>query len=179
MIELDDITLKEYFELEDKTEYEFALKYAKPLDVFNVGDFTEFEFGFIKELQQDMNEGLTWINLIEYLERLMKKDKKQIVNYKFWTIARFKSYIEAEIERITEIENELLSYVPDAIEVQAGIEAFNKFGYYGQLRKLAKEDVTKLKEIEKTKYSICLTELYYQKTSDEYQNEYNRIKYKK
>ena len=47
MIELNDITLKEYFELEDKSEFDFAIKYGytfnKGVDVFEIGDITQLD----------------------------------------------------------------------------------------------------------------------------------------
>jgi hypothetical protein len=184
MIELDDISLKEYLELEEKENYDFAIKYSKsifnkPLDLFKIGDMTELNFGIIKDLQYDIENGLTWIKFLEYLEQITGIDIKKIVNYKLTAICRVKSYIFKEMERINEIENELLSYMPDSDEQNAGINEFNKFGTYGQFRKLANEDVTKLEEVKKIKYSIALMELYYQRVESDYQIRLMKIKSKK
>jgi len=184
MIELDDITLKEYFELEDKEAYDFAIKYSKelynsPIDIFNAGDFTEMEFGLIKDLQYDFENGLTWMKLLEYISQISGKDIKQIVQFRLLSICRFRNYLTDEIKRINEIEIKLLGHDPSPEEVQAGISEFNKFGSYGQIRKLAMDDVTKIKEVKKIKYSTCLMELYYQKTANEFQEAYYNIKYPK
>jgi hypothetical protein len=184
MIELEDITLKEYFELEEKENYDFAIKYSKsvfnkPLDIFKIGDMTELSFGLIKDLQYDIEQGLSWMKFLDYLEEITGIDVKKIVNYKLTAICRVRSYILKEIERINEIENELLAYYPDSDEKNAGIDEFNKFGNYGQLRKLANEDVTKLDEVKKIKYSIGLMELYYQRVESDYQLRLMKIKSKK
>lgn len=184
MIELEDISLKEYLELEEKDDYDFAIKYSKsifnkPLDVFGIGDMTELTFGIIKDIQYDVLEGMNWIKFLEYLQTLTKINLKKLVNYKLTTICRVKSYIYEEIKRINEIETELLGYTPDSDEKSAGIDSFNQFGTYGQLRKLANEDITKLEDVKKIKYSICLMELYYQKTENEFQTQLMKIKSKK
>ena len=184
MIELEDITLREYFELEDKTKYDFAMKYTKsifnePLDLFNSGDFTELSFGLIKDLQFDLSQGLTWVKLIDYIEKISGKTAKQIAGYKLTVISRYRAYIESEINRINEIESELLSYQPTSDEQNAGIEDFNKFGSYGQQRKLATTFMKSPEEIRQWKYDLCLLELYYQKTNYDFQDRLFKIRNKK
>jgi len=173
---IENITLREYMVLDEKFEYDFILKYIMPKDVYNIGDFAELEFGLIKDLQFDISEGLSWVKLIEYIAKILKKKERVIGSYKLIDIAECKSYIIAEIERIGLIESELLGYIPTQKEKEAGIEEFNKFGSYGQLRSLANNDITKIDSVKKIKYSLCLLELYYQKVNNDYQKRYNEIK---
>lgn len=179
MIELDDLTLREYFEIEDKTEWDFVLKYIEARDVFKAGDFTELSFGLIKEIQEAINNGMIWDKLINFIARILKKKERVIGTYKLLDIGRFKSYMISEIERINAIEEQLLGHTPTAEEKQAGIEEFKKFGFYGQIRTLAKHDVTKIDEVENMVYSIGLTELAYQKTESDFKKAYHDILYPK
>ena len=183
MIQLEDITLRDYFNLEDKSEYDFAIKYSQfftdALDLFSTGDFTELSFGLIKDLQYDISNGLTWIKLIEYIEKLTGKSAKVIAGYNLRAICRYRAYIESEINRINEIESELLSYTPTSEEKEAGIDEFNKFGSYGQLRKLATTFGKSPEEIRQWKYDLCLLELLYSKTNYDFQEKLYKIKSKK
>lgn len=179
MIELNNITLADYYNLDNKDEYDFVLKYIMPKDVYNAGDFTQLQFGLIKELQQSISDGVTWSELISYITRITKKKAIALGKHKLIGIARFTSYIKSEIERINEIEIELLGHVATSEERQAGIESFNKFGNYAQLRTLAGNDITKIKEIEKMKYTECLLELSYQKVQADFQDRYYEVKFKK
>jgi len=181
MIELQDITLREYFEIDSKEEYDFAIKYTKslynePLDIFNIGDITVQSFRLVKDLQYDIEQGITWMKLLDYLEILTNKKSKELANHKLIAICRMKSYLVQEIERVNMIESELLSYVANSEEQNAGIEDFNKFGTYGQKRKLAITFNTTPYEIEKWKYSDCLLELYYQKVEHDFQDKLFKIK---
>ncbi|MEX0598007.1 MAG: hypothetical protein WD512_16075, partial [Candidatus Paceibacterota bacterium] len=58
MIELEKITLREYSELENKEEYDFAMKYAfifkEPIDEYKIGDVMELSFGLVKDFQYDL-----------------------------------------------------------------------------------------------------------------------------
>lgn len=183
---LDNITLREYLQLteyEERFNYDFVLKHAKifkqPIDVFDVGDFTELEFGLIKDLQHDLSDGITWVKLIEYIRKLTDKKEEELGKYKLLDLSQFASYIRKEIERINEIEMTLLTSPPDEDEKQAGINDFSKFGSYTQLRRLANGDLTKLEGIKKIKYSICLMELLYLKTDSEFKNALIRIRSRK
>lgn len=179
MIEIDNISLKEYFELEDKSEHDFIIKYILPKDVFEVGDLTEYPFGLIKDMQYDYSVGITWDQLIDYIVKLTKRRSHMIGKEKLVELAKFKSYLLSELDRINLIESELLGYTPNSEEIQAGIDRFEKFGSYGQLRKLAGDDITKLEEVKSLKYSHCLLELHYQKEEFEYTSRLNDIRYKK
>ena len=84
MIILNDLTYKEYYNLEpdEQVEYDFAMKYGKrfniPVDIFEVGDLTEQSFGFVKDLQFDMKEGLTWEKLFAMAIEILKAVSQNI-----------------------------------------------------------------------------------------------------
>jgi len=186
-IEIENITLLEYHEIPEdselRREYDFAIKYGKtynsPRDVFEVGDFTEQTFGFIKDIQQDYQGVLKWDTILEYIKKLTGKDFKEIAKYKLLAICRFNAYIISEINRINEIESNLLGHIATADEERAGIKNFSKFGAYPQLRKLAKEDLTKIEEVKNLPYSLCLLELHFSKIENEYKENLIKIQSEK
>lgn len=181
MIELRNINFKEYFELEDHSEYDFAIKYSydflKAVDIFNVGDLMKQSFGLIKDLQTDLS-GLTWEQYFDYVVKMTKKDIKEIVEYKLIELCQFKCYIVEEIQRITEIESKVLGHTTTAEEKNAGIEELNELGYYLQLRSLACEDITKIDKVKELQYELCFTELVAQKRIFEYQERLYKLKSK-
>jgi len=74
MIELKRINVRQYVELEDKSEYDFAMKYAfiftEPTDEYKVGDVMELSFGFIKDFQYEMEKGLTYDKLFQFISEV-------------------------------------------------------------------------------------------------------------
>lgn len=182
MIEIQDISLVEYHELDEDTkrEYDFAIKYGKqfntPINVFEAPDFTELSFGIVKDMQQDFQGEISWKTILDYTEKITGLSKKDIAKRKLLTVCRFNAHILAEVERINEIESQLLSSAPTAEEVAAGIDQFAKFGAYPQLRKLAKGDLTKLEEIKELPYHLCLLELHYDKTYNEFRNQVIKLR---
>jgi hypothetical protein len=181
MIELKNISVKEYFELntELKSQYDFAIKYAKffqdSRDIFETGDFTQKEFGFIKDLQQVDWDKVDWEYFLDLIHEITGKEIKHIAAYSLLEVLQFKNYIFSEVVRINRIENELLSHSPTSDEKNAGIEKFEVFGSYPQIRQIATTFNITIDEARKIKYTDCLTELYYQKTTSDFQNAMNKI----
>lgn len=182
MIDLD-LTFKDYVALTDKSEYDFAIKYAKKLfndaeDIYKIGDLTQQNFGIVKEMQADINN-LTWDRLIYYIKKLTNLNDKKIGGSKLISLCQFVAYLKSEVERINEIETKLLGHINTDEEKRAGIEDFQAFGAYCQVRALTNGDITKVDEIENTKYDTCLTELYYQKVSSEFSKRLTEIRINK
>jgi hypothetical protein len=182
MVEIEDITFKDYVEIEDKSLYDYCIKFAysfnNPIDHFKIGDFTELSFGIVKDIQFDMAGGIGWEKLIEYFEILSGRNKKEISGMRLIELCQSKKYLSDEIEKINHIESEALSYIPDADEERAGIDRFNTFGAYLQFRSIATIFAVDIETVRSWKYSHCLIELYYQKMSYDYEKELLRIRNK-
>jgi len=180
---IDNLTFNEYFVLEDKSEQNFAIKYSKelndPVDIFEIGDFTELTFKTVKDMQYNISNGLTWENVFELVESVKGISYKVLGLKTIFDLARFKSYIDIEIQRINTIENIALSHTATTDEEIAGIDDLSDLGSYLQFRELANEDITKIKEIEQMKYSDCLLELVARKRIYDYRKSYNDRKSRK
>jgi hypothetical protein len=182
MIEIRNITYREYLTVDDRSEYDFAIKYSyefnKPVDTFQFGDFVELKFGLIKDIQFDVSIGLTWDNIFSYIKSVKGLDVKEIAGNSLVSICQFKSYILEEIKRINEIETISLGHTVTADEEAAGIKELAVLGAYTQFRALAKEDITKIEYVKNMKYEDCFLELVAQKLLYEYQERFMRLKSK-
>lgn len=180
MIYLDLIKISEYLLLEDKSKYDFALRYAyhftNPIDEYGVGDVSELPFGFVKDIQEELNGGLSFVMAIELLQQLVSVPLADEPLDKF---SRFYNYIVKGISEINDAER--LSLVEDS-EPEEDIAAdglFDGLGVYLQIRKLTGGDVTKYDKVRDRPYSLCFTELYTQKKINEFQKNLFRLRLNK
>jgi hypothetical protein len=180
MIEIKNIKFKTYLMLNDRREYDYAIKYAfmfqKPVDIFKVGDFTNLEFGLIKDLQHDISSGLMWLKdethsmgLIDYMMMLAKKKQNIFFNMKLIDIIQFRNYIVQSIANLSKVESIALSYEPSNEEVAAGIERLSIYGVYNQLLSVAGGDPLKIPQVRKMPYHEAFVFLCNQKDKHEYQ----------
>ena len=180
-MKINNIIFKEYALLndDDKELYDYLIKFdanfTKPIDFFDIGKLKDFSFELIKDFQNDYNSGLNWSQLISYMAKFANVSNDKIVNTRIMYVCQFKSYIISEIELINKIELIELGHERTEVEAAAGIDMFNVFGFYSQFRELANNDITKITEIAKLKYSDCFIELLYRKRLNDFEREMNRI----
>jgi len=164
-MKLARIKLKEYLQLEDSDEYNFAIKFSgffnEPIDSMGIGDVYQLKFGLVKDIQQDLADGN--VNLekqIEYLVRI--KEGLDIYNCYLDEVTKTSSYLIEKIIELTEIEGEMLS--SNSYNDENGLEEYYdklaKLGVILQIRSLANNDVTKFEDIRNTNYQTCFLELY-------------------
>ena len=159
-MKVDNISFKEYTELAHKSEYDKYIKFLKPKDILNVGDFTELSFGFVKDMQEHFNHtGMTWANFFEEISRQTGKRIKHLAQMSVYEINQQLLYCKAQVIIINNIEKQKLSHVPDADEKAANIERFSIYRSFLQFDKLAGGDVLKLDAIRALRYDLCLTKL--------------------
>lgn len=178
--EFENITFKQYSELQNPEEYSYIMKYSRlfnlPNDVYNAGDFTQKTFGIVKDLQYDLTKGATWMQLLDYFSKLTGKPVKDFVNDGIMQICQFKSYVFSEIERINEIEKVGLASQPTADEEKAGIERFGIYGNYLQFVDLANDDITKIEQVKQMKYIDCFMLLKLRHDRSQFQKDLMRVR---
>lgn len=181
MIEIKDITYKEYFEIDpDEIDtYNRTIRYAiifnKSEDHFNLGDFMKIPFGIVKDLQYDLSNGLGLEQAVDYMCQISGKPLSEFINKKLITICQQRQYMVDEITRLTDIEAKTLSGTLTDEQIEAGIEMFGIFGVYMQLRDLAGNDVTKIESVRQIPYETCFLELYVRSKYAEYEDNYQNI----
>ena len=115
--------LVEYTNLPDKSEFDFIMRFDKKftvsIDVFNLGDFTELTFGYVKDLQYRSTKGMTWLDICEVIAKIKKLKVKQVAQYGMLELCQQKNYIQEEIERINLVESTVLGHEPEDEEVRA------------------------------------------------------------
>jgi hypothetical protein len=136
---------------------------------------TEKPFGLIKDLQFDFSSGITWEQLITYIARITGKGQKEVVDFSLFDVCQAKRYIMEEIERISELEHNTLSYMPTDKEIRAGIEKLDPLGSYMQFRSIARALNMTIEQVKTMRYDEAFLELYAQKLLNEYEANYQKI----
>lgn len=177
MLELKSISVKEYLELDERAEYDFAIKNAiqfnEPIDTLEIGNLIYKPFGIIKDFQYFLENGLTFNKQIELMIELT--GNKELIKTKLTDYCKACNYVTKSIEKIIDTERQVLSYQSTFEEESAGIGLFDGLGIYMQIRKLANNDVTKLEAVRNIQYCDCFTELVALKQLDEFQRRLNEI----
>ena len=135
------------------------------------------EFETVKDLQEMISK--PQIDYVTFLIMLPGVELKYLLKQRIVDVFAFYNHVVEEVERTISNENRLLNYTPDADEITAGIERFNKFGIFGTIDSLADGDLTKHKEILKMPYNVVFSKLLYMKEQGMYQKALINLKYRK
>ena len=155
----------------------FALKYSnktKPRDVYNIGRLTKRSFYDVKELQRLLYDPDGFYKSIKFVLDLIN-----VKNPDLFEFFAFFNYCKLEIEKVTEMETNGLSYNPSADEERAGIDRFNKFGYLTAIDSLAGGDVLKWPEIRNMEYEAAFSKLMLDKERSDFDRELFRVQSRK
>jgi hypothetical protein len=159
-----NISFQKYYNLKDRTDYNYYLRYAEiePKDIFKLGDFMELSFGFIKDMQELYNQDgfITWNEIFKQLSKLTVESDAEISNRSLFELQAFRLYLYRELDTINEIEQKHLGHTPSAEEQQAGLDRFGKFKSFIQFDKLAGGNILNIDKVREIPYSICFTKLY-------------------
>lgn len=173
------VTLKQYIELEDKEIINFAWKYSKiwnkPVDVFKVGPLTAQSFGFVKDLQYDIEKGFDIEKAINYYKKL----SVNLGNKEIDKVCNAYNYLIEEIKNICEVENALLTGAIREELFEAGIDELNELGVYLQIRQIALTFHITIEQARTMKYEDCLLELITQKRLADLENRLLEIRKRK
>lgn len=153
-----------------KKEAMFAIKYSrksKSKDVYGFGKITDRTFYEAKELQRIFTSDYD-----ASIRKALEFCDKDPEVFKFF--AHY-NYMRDEVIRLNEIEK-ALSHYPTADEERAGIDRFTKYGYFGQIRAIAKEFNWTLEYVKDLPYETAFTILLYNKDSYDYDRELAKLR---
>ena len=180
---IENITFRQYLELENRADYDFFIKYSikcnTAQDIFNIGDFTKLTFEIVKDLQYDLANDFTWMQLFEYIYRIKEIPIKKLGKYELISLCQARKYMIDEIKRITEIENIALAYIPDDKEIRAGIEKLASINTYLQFRTIAQSLNLTIQQVKNLKYEEAFLELVTQNMLADYEKKLIEIKSEK
>jgi hypothetical protein len=179
MIEIENIKMLDFIQLEDKSAYNFAADYSNrlnaPLDLFEFGELTKMSFGDVKDMQYTFSNGINWIELINFVNNYKGIDKKELVQIRFFDWCKFRAFIKQGLEYIETLEENLM-YETSGDDEAAGIDSLNKYGVFAQVDSLAGGNPLNYEAVKKLEYSVCFTKLLYDKEKQDYINERNKRK---
>lgn len=179
---VENIRYIDYVNLKNKDKYNYYLRYGmlEPFDFFELGDFMELEFGFVKDMQEILNyTGLTWSVFITQMSGYLKKPMKQIAKEPLFYLQQQRLYIKDQIEKINKLESNNLGYTPTMDEERAGIEVFTKYKSFLQFDNLTGGDLLKIEAIKKLPYSICFAKMKLDADKAEFNRDLERIQLSK
>ncbi len=176
-MEIERITLEQYLNLEEKSIYDFALKFVLkfniPENVFNCNPISDMKFGFVKTMQAKILSEHTIYDEIEFVKECTDRNPLKMFLDDY---SRQLIYLVKELEGLSEREINLLTTEPTQKEINAGLHRFDGLGLYLQERELAGKDITKLDSIREMKYQDCFVELYTRKQERDFETAYSKLK---
>ena len=175
-----NISFVKYHELDNTKEFDKLIKFLKPKDVLNIGEFTELSFGFVKDMQEHFNHsGITWSDFLDEMAALTNKSVKELASMSVYDINQQFRYCKEQVIVINNIEDQKLSHAPNADEKAANIERFSVYRGFLQFDKLAGGDMLKIKLVRSLPYSLCLTKLALDADNVRFTKDFQSIKDKK
>lgn len=180
-MKVKNITYKQYLELnnDEFNKYNYYLKYGKleGLDLFGFGDFINNTFAFVKDFQDILNSesGLIWSVFFDEVSKLTSKPINELASYSIFELQQCRVFIRDQVNLINTIESNALGYASSANEQAAGIDVFSEYKAFLQYDKLTGGDITKIADVKKLKYTICLTKLKLEKDRAEFEQRLNKI----
>ena len=167
------MNLLEFIQLpeSERTELEHSAKWF----TINIPiDLKKLPFENVKELQSLIQQEQTYQVIIEICAKGCTQKIDSLNSDWKITLTLYHRIIEA-IKAINELEDSALGgYIPTPKEVSAGIDVFNKYGAYNQIRSVAIELGLKPIEVEQMSYERVFTELCYQKDSRDFMRKLNK-----
>jgi hypothetical protein len=182
-IKVQNISFIEYYNLKDRSDYNYYLQYAEiePKDFFKVGELKHLTFGTVKDIQELYNSSgfIMWNDYFKELEKLTGSKQDELSKIPLFDLHRFRLYLYDQIDFINDLESTKLSHKPDADEQIAGIEEFGKYKSFVQFDNLAGGDILKYNKIREEPYMICFTKMLLDAERNEFQERLNKLKTKK
>lgn len=169
---LDEAKFNEYIDLQSVMNGKpvFSNKKATPLE--------NLEFGQVSKLKRitakPSFEGLMESFRIVFNTNSFQYRKARVVEY-FYAL----NWIKNSVTKIIKRENKALTSEPDPELKMAGVEKLHKFGEFSTLIDLGKKYGKSPSEIERWKYSLVFSIVFYDKVSNEVEKNYHEIKNRK
>ena len=138
---IDLISFAEFTELDDEIRMQYqAIGELLPPTSWGVGKIGQMEWGKVKEVQYIYsNPNLTYNDVVNALSITSGIDSENICRKTWVDVWKFHNFVYGEIERISKMESDYLSYDLTGAEASA-LEPLSKFGYFATLHGLAKGD---------------------------------------
>lgn len=178
---LNNIPFSEFLQLNEVDSYIYSYSFnfghtlRKPVNRFYFKPITDYTFGQVKDCQQ-MFESEVKFSDIPKLLAIFHHTEDYYMQVGVVQVLQHFAYVKESIEQIAEVERQTLVRKLSDKEIKAGLERFEQFGVYPQLRAIAQAFNQTIKFARELPYNDGFLELYYQKTLAEYEADYSKVK---
>lgn len=178
-----NIPLRDFFELEDSSEYFFAFEHSpnfkEAIDHLGIDNMRQKPFGIVKDLQELYSGNVSTAQLIEQLCLFSGRTEEQVLDMKILEFMQSRNYLEQSINRISEIESLKFGRESTDEEKRAGIDRLGMYGVSIQFEKLCRGEIWRREEVRATPYETCFLWLSMWNDRAEFEEELQRIRMKK
>jgi len=181
---IDNITVKEYFELVDSSEYDIFIDTINPKNSFNRKrcNVSKLSFDEVEVIKSIFNNP-TVNNIKElFIELFRLGDAKTSANDEFYNTSIFdlfraKRYLQDWIVKVIEVENiQLAGIADDKLLMINAAERLKAVSHLLTKMRLGEQFSKSPSEIGKWKYNTVFTMLVANKRSNDVQRDYQQIK---
>ena len=182
-VKLINLTLREFFCLEDTSEYLFAFEHSpdfkKAVDHLSIGNVRQKPFGMVKDIQELYSGNVSTLQLIEQLILFSEKTEDELLNLGILEFIQSRNYLEQAIESISEIESLKFGREATDEEKRAGIDRMGLYGVEIQIERLCKGEIWNRDIIRALPYNRCFNWLAMWNDRAEFDEELQRIRSQK
>ena len=180
MFDLENITVKEFFQLEEKQ----AAKYLQLKAIMNPSQkfckrkavpLGQLSFGEVSELKRLIVED-THHAVVGIFQTVFKLKEKEILNAEVVSFFYAANYINREVLSLIKKEYNALKQEQDPDLEMAGIKKLSIFGELSTLIGIAERYGNTPMEVEDWKYNMVFSLMLHDKVTKEIQKNYNEIK---
>ena len=177
---IERISLGEYLQMEEPEEMKILIENVKPNSIIRYKSiekkprynyFWQMQWGELIQIREVITD-----NIFEPIEITHGFKLGALLSVPALNVFACFEWISEQLKALSEAENQRLNSKPTAKQIDAGIEDFQEFGYANSLRSLRGNDVTKDEALLKTPYGIIFRELVMNKTENQYNEAYSKLK---
>lgn len=184
MYSIENISIKEYFTLENTSEYDVFIDTIKPKNIFNgkrcnLKALTFDEVEVIKSIfNNPTHENIKYLFIELFkLGSIEQSATDEYLNTSIFDLFRVKNYLQDWILKLVERENKVLAGIPDEkLEMINASERLKAVSHLLTKIRLAEQFSKSPDEIGKWKYNTVFTILTANKLNQDIQREYQQIK---
>ena len=178
-VDLDNVSYAAFLQFEaDKFEYYKRIGLLLAHDSGGLNEITVWTYGKVKEMQMKFTQDILFKEIPGILAFCHESEPAKFFEKKWHEVFGLYNHIVSENQVIIEREK-ILSYEPDADQVEAGIERFQSFGVLTTIDDLADGNVLLYDEIEAKPYYLIFAKLHLESVKRQYNMNLTKIHQRK
>ena len=174
---LKNIPFKDYLKLDENEAYIYTYSFKfgyflnKKENYFGLKPIREYTLGQVKDAQSMIEVGILIGDIPKLIAVFSTSELKHIYAQGLVEVFQQLAWIKAQVEDIIEVERAALVRKLSEREIKAGLERFEVYGSYPQIKAVANAFNQTIEWARGVSYEDAFVELCYQKDSAEYQSD--------